>query len=1079
MRRRATAVLSFLAVAASPLAVLATAPAAEAAPTELFFSEYIEGSGVNKALEIYNGTATPVTLNAATPADAYSVQMFFNGSATAGLTINLTGTVAAGDVFVLGQTAATLPEILAADQLSSAGWYNGDDAVVLRKGSTVLDVIGQIGNDPGTEWGTGATSTQDNTLRRLSSIQAGDTDGSNTFDPSVEWEGFALDTVSDLGIPPGGDEEPATPVINEFSASTTGTDVEYVEVHDAPSTDLSAYKVLEIEGDTGGTATGVVDEVISLGATDADGLYLASLPANALENGTLTLLLVKGFTGAPTNDLDTDDDGTLDSTPWTALVDAVAVNDGGAGDRTYGTPSLGVAYDGLAFAPGGASRIPDGTDTDAAADWMRNDYDLAGIPGFTGTPTEGEALNTPGDPNAAYEPPVVVDTCESAITPIHDVQGNGAASPLDGQSVLTEGVVVGRFQSGTRDAIYIQTPVVDADPNTSEGVYVFADAAGFANGQTVRVRGTVDEFDGLTEITAVSNIFRCGEGTTTIEPTTLSLPIDAPGDLEKYEGMLVTFPQDLVIAEYFNYAQFGEVSLTANRQDTPTAVVEPGQSAIDLAAEQALARVLLDDGRSASNPSPPRHPDGAQFTLQHSFRGGDLLSGVTGVMDYQFDEYRIQPTTGATYTSANERPSVPDVGGSLTVSSFNVLNYFSTLNSRGANTEAELVRQEDKIVAALAEIDADVFGLLEIENNEAAPERLVGALNEKVGAGTYDYISTGTIGTDVIKVALIYKPGTVTPVGAHKILDETVDGRFDTSRNRPAVAQTFRENGTDEVVTVAVNHLKSKGSACTGDPDTGDGSGNCDETRTQAAAALVDWMASDPTGSGSPKNLIIGDLNSYDHEDPIDTFVAGGYTDLVKKFGGESAYSYVFDGKIGYLDHGLASAPLVDEVTGTKAWHINADEPSILDYDMTYKAPAEDALYAPDPFRSSDHDPVIIGLALDSVAPEFDITLSKDVLFPPNHKYVTVTADVEVTDPSGVASWDLVSVTSNEPDEAPGKADGNTVNDIVIVNDTTFKLRAERNELGSGRVYTITYEATDNAGNTGTATATVRVPISR
>ena len=270
---------------------------------------------------------------------------------------------------------------------------------------------------------------------------------------------------------------------------------------------------------------------------------------------------------------------------------------------------------------------------------------------------------------------------------------------------------------------------------------------------------------------------------------------------------------------------------------------------------------------------------------------------------------------------------MPDVGGSLTVSSFNVLNYFSTLNSRGANTEEELVRQEDKIVAALAEIDADVFGLLEIENNEAASERLVATLNEKVGDGhlrlhqhRHDRHRRHQGGADL---QARHGDAGGRPRGPRR----AVDPRFDTTRNRPAVAQTFRQNGTDEVVTVAVNHLKSKGSACAGDPDTGDGSGNCDVTRTEAAAALVDWMASDPTDSGSPKNLIIGDLNSYDHEDPIDTFVDGGYTDLDKVYGGESAYSYVFDGKIGYLDHGLASEPLVDEVTGTEAWHINADEP--------------------------------------------------------------------------------------------------------------------------------------------------------
>ena len=104
--------------------------------------------------------------------------------------------------------------------------------------------------------------------------------------------------------------------------------------------------------------------------------------------------LFANFTGALNNDLDTNNDGVFDVTPWTALVDTVAVNDGGAGDITYGAPALGVAYDGLPFAPGGASRIPDGTDTDTAADWVRNDFDLAGI--TTGTPTYGEAYNTPG-----------------------------------------------------------------------------------------------------------------------------------------------------------------------------------------------------------------------------------------------------------------------------------------------------------------------------------------------------------------------------------------------------------------------------------------------------------------------------------------------------------------------------------------------------------------------------------------------------------------------------------------------------------------------------------------------------------
>ena len=166
-----------------------------AAPTELFFSEYIEGSSNNKALEIYNGTGTAVDLTAG----AYGVQMFFNGSSTPGLTINLNGTVASGDVFVLAQSSASATILAQADQTNGAGWFNGDDAVVLRKGATVLDVIGQVGFDPGTEWGSGLTSTQDNTLTRKQAIEAGDPNGADVFDPATEWDGFATDTFAGLG----------------------------------------------------------------------------------------------------------------------------------------------------------------------------------------------------------------------------------------------------------------------------------------------------------------------------------------------------------------------------------------------------------------------------------------------------------------------------------------------------------------------------------------------------------------------------------------------------------------------------------------------------------------------------------------------------------------------------------------------------------------------------------------------------------------------------------------------------------------------------------------------------------------
>ena len=171
------------------------APEARAASSDLFFSEYVEGSSNNKALEIFNGTGAPVDL----AAGAYNVQMFFNGNPVSSLTINLTGTVADGDVFVLAQSSAD-PAILAqADQTNGSGWFNGDDAVVLRKGTTVLDVIGQIGFRPATEWGTGDASTADNTLRRKATITAGDPNGGDAFDPAVEWDGFPTNTFDGLG----------------------------------------------------------------------------------------------------------------------------------------------------------------------------------------------------------------------------------------------------------------------------------------------------------------------------------------------------------------------------------------------------------------------------------------------------------------------------------------------------------------------------------------------------------------------------------------------------------------------------------------------------------------------------------------------------------------------------------------------------------------------------------------------------------------------------------------------------------------------------------------------------------------
>jgi len=295
--------------------------------------------------------------------------------------------------------------------------------------------------------------------------------------------------------------------------------------------------------------------------------------------------------------------------------------------------------------------------------------------------------------------------------------------------------------------------------------------------------------------------------------------------------------------------------------------------------------------------------------------------------------------------------------------------------SRGADTAAEFARQRTKLITAITAMNADVIGLMEIENDgygsTGAIQDLVNGLNAVTpGDTTYGFIDPGVarIGSDEIAVGILYRIETAAPVGAAAILDASVDARFDSTKNRPALAQTFRELGSGEVVTVAVNHLKSKGSSCAGigDPDSGDGQGNCNLTRTRAAQALVDWLATDPTASGDGDILIIGDLNSYAKEDPIAAITGAGYVDLLAAWVGvTSAYSYVFDGQAGYLDHALASPALAGQITGVTEWHINTDEPHILDYNTEFKSPGQvNDLYAADAYRASDHDPVVIGISL-------------------------------------------------------------------------------------------------------------------
>ncbi|MEV0595901.1 ExeM/NucH family extracellular endonuclease [Nonomuraea cavernae] len=517
------------------------------------------------------------------------------------------------------------------------------------------------------------------------------------------------------------------------------------------------------------------------------------------------------------------------------------------------------------------------------------------------------------------------------------MQGSGDATPLAGQTVRVEGVVTGDFQRGDQlSGFFLQDPRPDADPKTSEGLFAFArdTVKDVRPGDRVLVTGRATEFNGWTELSPVTAVDVCGTG------QIAALPYLLPSDgLEPVENMLLTFPQPLTVTEHYNLGRFGEVTVSSGgRLFQPTD--RRGVDA-DLNRRRSL---LIDDGSNRQNPE----------TLPPIVRTGDLATGVTGVLGYGFDTYRLQPTKPIAYHDANPRPSRPfPVIGNVKVASFNTLNWFTTLGSRGAGTEEEQRRQLAKLVAALKGLDADAVALMEVENNgQTALRALVDAVNAEVGAGTYAALRHPYPGTDAIQVGLIYKPGRLTPVGEARASEDPVF-------SRPPLIQTFRRAAGGQPFTMIVNHLKSKGSCPDGggpDADQGDGQGCWNATRVQQARALLGLVAD------LPNPMVLGDLNAYGEEDPIDTLEDGGLTSVTKRFvPAPLRYSYLFEGLAGELDHALVGRQLLKRVTSATIWHINADEPRVLDYNTEFNPPG---LYRPDAYRSSDHDPVVIGLTL-------------------------------------------------------------------------------------------------------------------
>ncbi len=605
---------------------------------------------------------------------------------------------------------------------------------------------------------------------------------------------------------------------------------------------------------------------------------------------------------------------------------------------------------------------------------------------------------------------------------IEDIQGPGPTSPLVDQAVRTEGIVTADYPTGGFDGFYLQTAGTGGDLDlaghtTSDAVFVYGatSAAAVHVGEAVQVTGTVSEYHGLTELgAAVGGVVATDHPLAAVKPAVLRVPTQE-AQRESLEGMLVAPEGPYAVTDNYATNQYGEVGLAIGDRplQTPTNVVLPDDdvtttgSAYDRkVAWNAAHLITLDDGSSVNFLGADANKD---IPLPWLTRGNEVRVGAAAsfvapvILDYRNGAWKLQPTqrlTGddpqdapATFSSTR-RAAPADVHGDISIATFNVLNYFTTLGidvpgcspyrdrdgnpvtvagcpgngPRGAWDAADLARQQAKIVHAINGLHADVVSLEEIENNRAvsggAEDRdvalatLVRALNADAGAGTWDYVrspSTLPADEDVIRTAFIYRSAAVRPVGASVILD---DPAF--ANARQPLAQAFQPAGAvpaDRFVAI-VNHFKSKGSGSGVDADQGDGQGASNHSRVLQAQALLRFVKTMRARAATPKVFLTGDFNSYAREDPVRLIEAGGFTDLARTMTDKETYQ--FGGTVGSLDHVFATRQALRVVTGADVWNINAYESVAREYSR-YNYNVTD-LYDASPYRASDHDPIVVGV---------------------------------------------------------------------------------------------------------------------
>ncbi len=639
---------------------------------------------------------------------------------------------------------------------------------------------------------------------------------------------------------------------------------------------------------------------------------------------------------------------------------------------------------------------------------------------------------------------------EATVTTIMAIQGEGWSSPFITSGNESEGdyqvtgiitaIQAVALGSHLPTGFFLQDADGDGNPNTSDAIFVQRNSVSDVTvGNRVTVQGKVYENHGWTQLSN-TYIHHIEETEITIEPVALRrLDSDESFSytLERHEGMLIELDQetDMRVTRTFGF-DYGSyrnnmvlaqerVNLHPNQQNVPGSI-----QAIQQAEQNRDRRLFVESFEKAANGVIPWYPtfltpdsvpmtDGTT-TSNNYIRINDTVDGLQGVLGYSYDEFRLYVTNeanGSTFIHNSARTTTPDVAdGDLKVATFNVLNYFNSpfggdenplSSSRGAESQDEFERQGDKIAKAIIAMDADIIGLMEIENNGFGENSAINHLVTKINAlledenDHYQYIAGEDeyIGTDAIANQVIFRPAKV-QLETYRVISmpqqRATEGEDRDNYQRDAITPTFTINNSDQKLTVSVNHFKSKGSTCWEDvnlqnKEDADMQGSCENFRVSAAQHLGTEMA-----AIDGYKLILGDLNSYGSEDPVllltelpegysvtparDTFIGEevlhgaepenltqsfGYVDIVQAHHPD-LYSYSYSDTLGSLDYILADKATVPYVADATEWNINASESSLVDYSAKYSG---DLVKYSDPYRSSDHDPAIAVLQFSGNKP--------------------------------------------------------------------------------------------------------------